>query len=309
MSDLEGDKPHLDDYVEAWRSEGVTVVDRLVPGAAIASALAECRRLTPGPYEAAAPSRQDFGGAPAEGPAFRPGQFGGTTVFAFPDSPALNAIVLHPELIRFARAALGTDDIRLYQARSWSKYAGQVNYEQPMHRDLNHSLVPTRSEAGFWHLECFLYLNDVDESMATRVVPRTADFDDPGVLRTLTPEDNPGLFAAEQPAAGLAGSLMAYRSDTWHRAVDLPPGSERHVLILGFKPAGLDWVGFDPLPPLAVNRDFLKTAANWTADQLAVMGIPRPGHPYWTAKGIEEFGRQYAGLDVEPWRRALSQPT
>ena len=51
---------------------------------------------------------------------------------------------------------------------------GDVNYEQPLHRDTNHSLVPSRMEPGFWHLEGFLYLSDVDEDCAPpRLVPRS----------------------------------------------------------------------------------------------------------------------------------------
>ena len=121
----------------------------------------------------------------------------------------------------------------------------------------------------------------------------------------LSPEQAPELYAAEQPASGPAGSLMCYRSDVWHRGVDLPPGTERHLLIIAFRPAGLEWIGYDPLPPLVINPDYLRFAASCTPDQLSVFGVPRPGHPYWNEAMVEAMAVQYPGLDVGPWRDAL----
>ena len=138
----------LDRLAKSWQDDGFVVVPELIPGAEVRPAFEQVRTLTPGPFEQASPSRNTTDNGPADGPAFRKDQFGGTTLFPFADAPDLNALVLHPHLIEFARKALATDDIRLYQARAWSKYSGTVNYEQPLHRDMNHSLVPTRSEPG-----------------------------------------------------------------------------------------------------------------------------------------------------------------
>ncbi len=282
------------------------MVPGLVDPDLLPAALEQAKALEPGPYEQAAPSRNVQPAASEDGPAFRPAQFGGTTLFPFARSPHLNALVLQAGVIDFARRALGTDDIRLYQARAWSKYAGQANYEQPLHRDLNHSLVPTRSEPGYWHLECFLYLHDVDESNgAPRVVVPSADLSLPTRPFPVTPADAPEMYAAERPAPGPAGTLLCYRSDVWHRGVDLAPGTERHLLIIAFRPADADWIGFDPMAPLVINRDYLEWAATCTPDQLSVFGVPKPGHHYWTAAMVEAMAIQYPGLDVSPWRDAL----
>ncbi len=296
----------LDRHAKSWQDDGFVVVPELIPGAEVRSAFEQVRTLTPGPFEQASPSRNTTDNGPVDGPAFRKDQFGGTTLFPFADAPDLNALVLHPRLIEFARKALGADDIRLYQARAWSKYSGTVNYEQPLHRDMNHSLVPTRSEPGWWHLETFLYLHDLDETNgATKVVPMHVSDRGTYGTRPLTPDVAPELYEAEVSASGPAGSLMAYRSDVWHRGVDLPPDTERHLLILAFRPAGVDWIDYDPLPPLVINGDFQRFAATCTPDQLSVLGIPRPGHPYWTEAMVDAFAVQYPGLDVTPWRNAL----
>ena len=115
-----------------------------------------------------------FGDGSPEGRRFRSTQFDGMRGFPQPDCSALNDLFVHPRLLEFARLALGEDDLRIYQAAVWGKWAGTINYEQPLHQDGNHSLLPPRMEPGFWHLESFLYLSDVDENCAPpRLVPRS----------------------------------------------------------------------------------------------------------------------------------------
>jgi hypothetical protein len=55
--------------------------------------------------------------------------------------PTLNDLFVQPRLLEFARLALGDDDLRIYQAAVWGKWAGAVNYEQPLHQDVNPSLL------------------------------------------------------------------------------------------------------------------------------------------------------------------------
>ena len=205
---------------------------------------------------------------------------------------------VHPSLIAFASSALGADDLRMYQSRVWSKFGEIANYEQPLHRDRNHSLVPTRSEPGWWFLECFVYLSDVDEGNgAPRLVPRSA-------AATVDRADRAALYDVEVAAPGSAGSLLAYRSDVWHRGTDIEVGRERHVMVVAFKPAGLDWIGFDAHPPLISNRDFVQFASTCTPAELALFGVPLPGHEFWTPTMVDELALMYPGLNVEPWQDA-----
>ena len=201
------------------------------------------------------------------------------------------------------RLALGTPDIRLYQSRTWSKFGGRTNYEQAMHQDLNHSLVPTRSEPGWWHLELFVYLHDVDEQNgAVLMVPRPHEPGlDPLPARSVMVDDAPHLYQEEVRISASAGSLLAYRSDIWHRGADLAPGRERHVLVLGFKPADLEWIDYDTHPPLSINDDFVAVIEACDPDQLSLFGFPPPGHRYWTQPLLEETSRRYPGLDLTSW--------
>src|SRR5262249_24271945 len=46
-----------------------------------------------------------------------------------------------------------------------------------------------------------------------------------------------------RPATGVRGTLLTYRPDEFHRAVDLTaPGGARFLLNVSFKPAGQDWI-------------------------------------------------------------------
>lgn len=252
------------------------------------------------------PNRVDDGGRPR----FRAAQFDGTTLFPLPACPTLNRLVVHPGIVDFARRAIGTSDLRLYQSRLWSKHGDHTDYEQPLHRDLNHSLIPARNEPGWWHLECFLYLSDVDDGNgAPRLVPHSA-IDGAGVEPPTgrvpaEPDEFPELYELEVPAPAPRGSLLAYRSDVWHRGTDLAPGRERQVLVVAYRPAAADWIGFDAHPPLVNSADFRAFVETSTPDELALLGIPRPGHRFWTRAAIEAMADIYPGLDLDPWRSTM----
>lgn len=296
---------------EQWRTEGWVLVEGLVPADDIAAARSEVPDRDVDPPLGRGPLRRPDADGPTrpDEPAFREEQFSGTVLFPVPAAPAINRLFVHPSLIAFAELALGSTDLRIYQSRIWSKYGDRANYEQPLHRDTNHSLVPTRSRLGWWFLECFLYLTDVDEvTGAPRLVPRSASSDEPSARQPVELADQPALYEAEVSAPGRAGSLLAYRADVWHRGTDIAEGAERHVLVVAFKPSGLDWVGFDAHPPLINDPDFVAFARGRTPRELALFGVPLPGHPFWTHDAIESMAEMYPGLDLGPWRDALVGP-
>ena len=101
---------------------------------------------------------------PDEGPGFRADQQRWMGSFPFAGSGALNRLYVHDSIVDFAERALGSVDIRLYQAHASAKYSGLTNYEQPMHVDRNHSWLPPGHAFPWWNLEGFLYLSDVTEA-------------------------------------------------------------------------------------------------------------------------------------------------
>ena len=291
---MEGD---LAAAAHRWQTDGWALVDGLVPADDIDAVNSDLDHLfatdTFDDYNQAS----KFGDGAPEGKQFRASQFDGMRGFPQAGCDALNDLFVHPRLREFARLALGDDDVRLYQAAIWGKWAGAVNYEQPLHRDGNHSLLPPRMEPGFWHLETFLYLSDVDEDCAPpRLVPRGKD----GV-----PYDE--LYLHEVAATGRRGSLLAYRSDVWHRGTDFArPDASRFILVAGFRPAEADWFGYDAFARLGNDRRFRDFTAGKSPDDLALFGVPRPGHRYWNAATVAALAEKYPGLDVSPWRAALA---
>lgn len=302
------DSDRVADAAATWQRDGWVLIDALVSPERCATALAEIRAGDLAAPVAAGPIRRPDRHGDGE-VRFRARQFDGTTLFPFPNAPVLNRLFVDPALVAFAGAALATDDLRLYQSRVWSKSGDHTNYEQPHHRDTNHSLLPTRNGPGFGHLELFVYLHDVAaDHGAPRVATQGADgLGGAGTGRIVEPGEHPELYAGEVSAAGSAGSVLAYRSDVWHRGTDLPAGVERHILVVGFRPAAVEWIGFDEHAPLVNSPDWIAFAEASTPDELALFGIPRPGHPFWTDEVLEATSRQYPGLDLSPWRSALGK--
>ncbi len=302
----------LDSAAQHWREHGWVLVDGLVPTADIDYAVEELWSLYPHPEEFHSGDRTHFDNfvgrsfdqghkfakSGGEGAAFRPDQFLGHILFPY-ESPRLNRLQVHANISEFARLAMGMNDIRIYQARIWGKYTGVTNYEQPFHQDRNHNVVPDRLEPGWWNLEGFLYLSDVDAGVApTELAGGPAD--------AAQPYEGPPA-GDRVSAAGVRGSFLAYRPDVWHRGVDLTrPGGARFLMSASYKPAGADWIGYDSVQPVTVGRSWIEFAATCTPDELALFGAPLPGHPYWTHELVEALERRYPGIDVAPWRDALS---
>ena len=301
----------VDEAAQHWREHGWVLVDRLVPTADIDHAVEELWDLYPRPDEfhggdaahrdkfvgSSYDQGHTFGRVDDDGPAFRSKQFLGHILFPY-TSARLNRLQVHPAVTRFARLAMDTDDIRMYQARIWGKYTGVANYEQPFHQDRNHNVVPDRLEPGWWNLEGFLYLSDVAPDVApTELAGGPAD---PSQPYEGPPEGE------RISAAGVRGSYLAYRPDVWHRGVNLTrPGGSRFLMSASFKPGGADWIGYDNVQPVSTAKPWSRFAATCTPEELALFGAPLPGHPYWTPELVDALERRYPGIDANPWRDAL----
>ena len=298
-----------------WRDDGWVLVPDLIPADEIDAALDDLWRVVPHPDDVhggagrdalarGLESRNPSGRAAApEGTlAFRPEQFLGRAYFPFPGTGALNRLAVHPNLVDFVERALQHTDLRVYQMSVWAKYTGVADYAQPLHQDHNHSVVPFRAEPGWWHVEGFLYLSDVDDGVAPTRAVSVRDSGGRQHLVPLAPEDAPELYAAEVPAAGRRGSYLAYRPDVLHRGVDLTrPGGSRFLYNLSYKIAGHDWIGYENVQANSTTGAFRRFVESCSPRQLALFGVPEPGHPYWTSAVLAAMAERYPGLDLEPW--------
>jgi hypothetical protein len=305
--------------VDAWHEDGWVLVDGLVGTDEIDEAVADLGEVFP----TAAHYHADPDGEtqrwlgqppvpragftwPKEGPGFRPEQHRWSAPFPFPGQGLLNRLCVHPAIVDFAERALQTTDVRLYQAQLTAKYTGVTNYEQPMHADRNHSWLPARAEPPWWHVETFLYLSDVDEATApTHLVARRDSEGRATTSPLFMPNADPELYAAEKPACGKRGSLLAYRPDVFHRAVDLgAPGGARFLLNVSYKVAGQDWVGYHAWQSRATEPEWVAFVEGSSPRELDLLGFPLPGHPIWNEALLDATADRYPKLDLTPWRAA-----
>ena len=225
-------------------------------------------------------------------------------------SSRMNALVVHDRVISLAEDLLGASEIALYMGLATAKYSGQSSgFNQLLHTDYpNHMIVVPRHEVGYQQVEFFIYLTDVrPEDGATRLVSRQKTKDIPVEQHTLNYVDYGDLYDDPGDAAGPAGSIVAYRPDVYHRSVDVhEPGHRRIMLHVSFKPSQAAWGGYQAWPFKGLSPEWSKFVQQANVRQLSVLGIPAPGHPYWTAETLAGVSARYPGLDMAPWRDAFS---
>ncbi len=310
-----------DDEIETWQRDGWVLLDGLIGTEEIDAAASDLWEMFPTPAQYHAdpggesrrwlgepPAARDPYVWPATGPGFRPEQHRWNGQFPFPGSGALNRLAIHPSIVDFAERALQMTELRLYQVQVSAKYTGAANYEQPMHTDRNHSWLPARGFAPWWHLESFLYLSDVGEGCAPTHLVRVGESAGRATTVPLVmPANDPELYAAERAAAGIRGSLLAYRSDVFHRGVDLTaPGGARFLLGVAYKGAGQDWIGYHSPQHRSTGPAWVALAEQCTPRQLELFGFPPPGHPIWDEALLHATADRYPKLDLAPWRAAIT---
>jgi hypothetical protein len=227
-------------------------------------------------------------------------QFGGVEEFPY-RSWNLNRLAVHPDLVDMAERYLQTTELHLYKVELWAKYAGAVDYDQPLHRDFgSHSLVVPRPESRYQQLTTFIFLSDVTEQDGpTRIVPYDEGKDVP-----FTPLYLPfgSLAEAEVPCTGPAGSLLVYRTDILHRGSEITgAGRSRFSILVDFQVRGTTWGGKMAWPKQSPDR-WAKFVPQCTVRQRDLFGFPRPGDPYWTEDTLEGVGSRYPGIDLAPYR-------
>jgi hypothetical protein len=295
----------------AFEHDGFVIAPRLVPASALAPALDE--------LAIEFPSADEFHDNmnPARNERFRD-EFDGISIFPF-DSVELSLLAVHDHLVDLAEELLYTGDLRVYSIEGWAKYTGAAAYEQSLHRDyLNHTLlVPSSGPAK--QVEMFLYLNDVTPDLGppgyvpTSFVnaapalpnwyPRVDGQRDDEHPTWVSPAGRPDLYEHEVSADGPAGTVVAYRIETFHRGTELTaPRGARYTLHVSFRDAGCDWIARRAWTDTVNTDAWDQFVVRASPRQLELFGFPAPGHEYWTAQTLQDLALRYPGIDVDPWR-------
>ena len=252
---------------------------------------------------------------PGETGRFNQAQFKTFEAIPFECSPALNLIGVHPALMAFAKAALKTDRLHIYQCQAWAKFTGDADYDQPFHCDFsNHTLTAPSEDATKNSVTILCYFSDVSEAHGPMHYVRRSDSEaiagperslDRDFERSVQLQD--ALLRFERSSASRAGTIIPYAIDIYHRGTNMTaPQGHRFAVMSCFKKAGDDTIGyhawqFHHLKPWARIFDHA------TPEQLSCFGVPLPGNPFWTEVTLSRAQVRYPNWDLTPYREASAR--
>ena len=293
-----------EEQIDLWRKEGAVVVPEFFESEEIDAVVKDFQVIFPDRQAASLPidnkEKGDVGKTTLE-------QFKNFENIPFDCSSSLNLISVHPDLIEFARQALKTNDVRLYQAQAWAKFTGEADFDQAFHCDFgNHTLtVPSRDEC-LNSITFIIYFSDVTEAHGpTHYVNRTDSDNCGGMNRFLNKREDlefqKELIKFERSAAGPAGTLLAYGIDVFHRGTNLTePNGYRYAMTSCFKKAGNDAIGYTAWP-WHFNKPWHKIFEHATPEQLSCFGVPLPGDPFWTEETMTLAKLRYPRWDMSEY--------
>ena len=295
------------EHVDAWRRDGCVLIPDFFTADEVLGVAKDFETVTGRLEGGEQPMVKKKAGETGQ---FNPAQFSTFDAVPFDCSPALNLVGVHPALIAFARAALGTDDVQLYQCQLWAKYTGDADYDQPFHCDfVNHTLTVPSEDALRNSVTVLGYFSDVSEAHGPmHYVTRTDS------AKIAGPESSPGgaadlqapLQRHERSSAASAGSIFAYGIDVYHRGTNLTaPGGHRYAVTACYKDAQDPTIGYHAWPYHHL-KPWHRIFDHATPDQLTCFGVRPPGHPFWTQTTLARAQTRYPGWDLTPYREALS---
>jgi hypothetical protein len=299
------------EHVEAWRRDGGVSIRDFFTSEEVSAVRADFEAVFGvGGAQAALEKKQE-----GQVGRFHPTQFKGVAPVPLDCSPALNLIGVHPALIAFAKQALNTPKVHVYQCQAWAKFTGESDYDQPFHCDyVNHTLTAPSDDARNNCITILCYFSDVTEAhgpahYVTR--PDALKVTTPDATLTLArdPEANAriqaGLLGYERSTAAPAGSVFPYTIDVWHRGTNLTaPKGHRYALMTCFKKAGDEAIGFHAWA-FHHTQPWARIFDHATPEQLECFGVQPPGHPFWTETTLARAQARYPGWNMTPYRQAV----
>jgi hypothetical protein len=304
------DRRHTSEHLDAWRRDGGLVMENFFTPDEVAAVVADFEQLF-GRQGGAAPLVKRRGDDPGS---FHASQFETIRAVPLDCSPALNLVGVHPALIAFAKDALQTDDVHVYQCQAWAKFTGAADYDQPYHCDyLNHTLTAPSDDDRQNALTIMCYFTDVTEAHGPTQYVAKPDSDPIAPPEATLAyggealrERNRRLEAHTRTAVAPAGSIFPYTIDVYHRGRNLTaPGGYRYTVTTCFKRAGNDAISFYAWA-FHHTEPWARIFDHASPEQLACFGVPRPGDRFWTETTIARTQARYPGWNAAPYREALA---
>ena len=299
------------DDLETWRRDGAAVIRDFFTAEEVAAVRADFEKVFARTAGADEPMNKKKGDEVGR---FNKAQFKSIEVGPFECSPALNLIGVHPALIAFAKQALKTDAVHLYQCQAWAKFTGDADYDQPFHCDFsNHTLTAPSEDATKNSVTILCYFTDVTDAhgaMHYVTRPDSAQVAGPEASLNLDPVWQATLQNQLKPygrsSASPAGTAIPYAIDVYHRGTNLTaPNGHRYAVMVCFKKAGDESINFHAWQ-FHHEKPWRHIFDHANPEQLACFGVQRPGDPYWTETTLARAQIRYPNWDLTPYRAAMT---
>ena len=299
---------HTPEQIATWRREGGVLLESFFNASEVAAVQADFERVFTAP-EQTEPVNAKQGGELGR---FSEAQFTHFDAIPFNCSSALNLIGLHPALIAFAKEAMDTDHVHLYQCQAWAKFAGQADYDQPFHCDfVNHTLTVPAADERLNSITILCYFSDVTEAHGPMHYVARSDSEGiagPEAIFERDPQQAAAtqaqLRAVERSSAAPAGSIFPYTIDVFHRGTNLTAaGAHRYAVMSCFKKASNDTIGYHAWP-FHHSKPWHKVFDHATPEQLQCLGVHPPGHEFWNEVTLARAAVRYPNWDLAPYRAA-----
>ena len=251
------------------------------------------------------PTAEEYhtGADPARNARFTGDVFGGIDLFPY-SSVEWSLLGLSPAIAALAEALLGSAALRLYEAHNWAKYAGAADYDQQLHCDYrNHTPVVPSDDPTLAEVEMFIYIHDVPEELGpTHVVSQRHTAGLPLWPPRITRDEHPAIYAHEVSAAGPAGTVLAYKTTTFHRGTVMSEsGGARFSLKASYRIVSDIW--FDKMSLTErLGDSWYRFVERATPRQLELVGFPPRGHRYWTPRTWNDVCLRYPNADLSAFR-------
>ncbi len=289
--------------VEKWQKEGAVIIKDIFSNKEIKSVHNDIDKVF-GYKEGGAPIIKNYGD-----PVTTEEQFLNFENISFDCSPALNLIAVHPQLISFAKDALDTKVIRLYQSQAWAKFSGETDFEQLLHCDYgNHTLTVPSKNITQNSITFLMYFSEVTEEHGpAHYVTRTDSEKIDRISEKFLDNSNLNriqklLAPFERTTAGLAGTIFAYGIDIFHRATNITePEAYRYAVTSCFKKAGNDSIGYTAWP-YHQEKPWNIIFENASPQQMNCFGLPMPGDPFWDNNTIRLANLRYPDWDMSEYK-------
>lgn len=294
-------------HIDTWREQGGVLIEKFFNEEEVAQVHAD--------FQLAFERREGHATALVKKQAgeigkFNSSQFATFEAIPFDTSPALNLIGVHPELINFAKAALDSDTVHLYQCQAWAKFTGEADYDQPFHCNfVNHTLTVPSEDAARNSVTILCYFTDVTEGHGPmHYVTRIDGAHAGGPEATFSGDTalQEALLPYEQSSASAAGSIFPFSIDVYHRGTNMTvPGGVRYAVMACFKRPGDDAIGYHAWP-FHHTKPWHRIFDHATPAQLTCFGVQPPGDAFWTQTTLSRAQVRYPNWDLSPYRQALS---